>query len=367
MNDIELYNSLPKNTYEEHMSRLDGALTHKYDLLVFIGRFQPLHLGHQEVIDRARKLATNVLVLVGSAGVARSVRNPFTYEERREVIKNLYPEVHVLPIHDHTYNDNAWIVEVQDRVRQHITGRKKWSPDGLADYKIGLIGCEKDHTSYYLKMFPDWGSENVHFVTPLNATAIREKLYSADFWQRYEAAAIMDPKTYDWLVEHRHTPEFAKLRMEYEYLVDYKKKYGEGPFLTADSLVQVGGKILLIRRGKEYGQGLLAMPGGFVNKNETFKNAALRELKEETNLRVPRPVLQGSIRDHRVFDDPHRSSRARLVTECFHFQLVNDTKLPEVRGGDDADHADWYDIGALQQEDFFEDHYHIIKAMLGLN
>lgn len=338
----------------------------KYDMLVFIGRFQPLHLGHQEVIERARSLASKVLVLVGSSGVARSVRNPFTYEERKKCIQTLYPDVLVAPIHDHTYNDSAWVMEVQSKVKEQLLGNG-WHADGLADYKVGLIGCDKDHTSYYLKLFPDWGSERVDFVTPLNATAIREKMYGRNFWERHEAAVIMDTRTYDWLAEVQHTPWFAKLRMEYDYLTDYKRKYGDGPFLTADALVQVGGKILLIRRGKEYGHGLLAMPGGFVNKYEKFIDAFVRELREETNLRVPVPVLRGSIKQTFVADDPHRSARARLVSHVYHVKLENDTKLPEVRGGDDADEAMWVNLADLREEEFFEDHYHIIKLMLGIN
>jgi bifunctional NMN adenylyltransferase/nudix hydrolase len=340
----------------------------QYDLLVFIGRFQPLHLGHQQVIDHARTLAKNVLVLVGSTGVARSTRNPFTFEERKHMIQNLYPDIHVEGIHDHTYNDSAWVLEVQETVRDHLLG-KRWNASGMKDFNIGLIGCEKDHTSYYLKLFPDWASESVDFITPLNATAMRNLMFEGKMGQRHEWSAIMSQITYDWLAEKQHTPEFAKLRMEYEYLVDYKKKYGEGPFLTADALVQVGGKILLVTRGKEYGHGLMAMPGGFVNSNETFRNAAIRELREETRLKVPDPVIRGSIKNSRVFDEPHRSERARLVTECYHINLANDIKLPEVRGGDDADHADWYDLAWIvaNEELFFEDHYHIIKAMLGVN
>jgi bifunctional NMN adenylyltransferase/nudix hydrolase len=332
-----------------------------YDLLVFIGRFQPLHRGHQEVIERARKLSKNVLVLVGSAGVARSARNPFTFEERAAMIQNIYPDVIVEPVHDHTYNDNAWILEVQQIVADYVDGR---------DLKVGLIGHAKDHTSYYLKLFPDWASENVEQVSPLNSTDIREMLWSSeDRHERYEWAAIMDPTVFDWLMEFRHSPEGARLRMEYEYLVEYRKKYGEGPFLTADALVQVGGKILLVTRGKEYGHGLLAMPGGFVNKYERFRDAYIRELREETNLRVPVPVLRGSTKFGRDFDEPHRSARGRLVTKCYHVHLENDVKTPEVRGGDDADHADWYDLAwILENEDkFFEDHYHIIKSMLGIN
>ncbi|RZK44834.1 MAG: NUDIX domain-containing protein [Hymenobacter sp.] len=334
-----------------------------YDLLVFIGRFQPLHRGHQEVIERARKLSKNVLVLVGSAGVARSARNPFTWKERRQMINNIYPDVIVDCVHDHTYNDNAWILEVQ----QKVENLRSLIGDNA---KIGLIGHAKDHTSYYLKLFPDWHSENVEQVSPLNSTAIREMLWSSqDRHEKQEWAAIMDTRVFDWLMEFRHSPEGAQLRMEYEYLVEYRKKYGEGPFLTADALVQVGGKILLVTRGKEYGHGLLAMPGGFVNKYERFQDAYIRELREETNLRVPVPVLRGSTKSGRDFDEPHRSARGRLVTKCYHVHLQNDVTTPEVRGGDDADHADWYDLAwILENEDkFFEDHYHIIKSMLGIN
>lgn len=342
-----------------------------YDLLIFIGRFQPLHAGHQEVINRARSLAKNVLVLVGSAGVARSVRNPWTYDERERLLKAVYPDIHVKPIHDHTYNDTAWITEVQQQVAATIKEKqgKGWSPDGLADYSIGLIGCNKDHTSYYLKMFPDWASEAVDFVNPLNSTAIRQMLFETEEPVYHEWGVIMAKPVFEWLMEHRHTPEFARAKMEYLYLQDYRKKYGKGPFLTADSLVQVGGKILLVTRGKEYGHGLLALPGGFLEEHERFLEAALAELREETRIRVPIPVLRGSIKSFRTFDDPHRDARARLVTECFHFHLVNDAKLPEVRGGDDAEYADWYDIAwILDNEDkFFGDHYHIIKNMLGLS
>lgn len=335
-----------------------------YDLLVFIGRFQPLHAGHHEVIERARKLSKNVLILVGSAGVARSVRNPFTFEERKHMIHNVFPDVCVQPVHDHTYNDAAWILEVQQRVEDFV----RYAEKGLEPVKkIGLIGCAKDHTSYYLKLFPNWESEAVQFINPLNATAFRQELFEGRLGEAWEQVNL-HRYTYNWLSEFQHTPEFAKLRMEYDYLVDYKKKYGKGPFMTADSLVQVGGKILLIIRGKEYGHGLMALPGGFVNEHETFLNAAIRELREETRLKVPEPVLRGSIKSSRTFDDPHRSLRARLVTQCYHVHLANDVTTPEVRGGDDAEHADWYDLAwILRNEDrFFEDHFHIIKNMLGV-
>ena len=59
----------------------------KYDYMVFIGRFQPFHLGHKEVVDRALELGHKVILLVGGWGKPRSPRNPWTFDERRDMIR----------------------------------------------------------------------------------------------------------------------------------------------------------------------------------------------------------------------------------------------------------------------------------------
>ena len=57
-----------------------------YDFLVFIGRFQPFHVAHLAVIREALRQAREVIVLVGSAGQSRNLRNPFTVDERMAMI-----------------------------------------------------------------------------------------------------------------------------------------------------------------------------------------------------------------------------------------------------------------------------------------
>lgn len=343
----------------------------KYHLLVFIGRFQPLHLSHQEVIESARSLAENVLVLVGSANSPRSVRNPFTFDERKEMINSIFPDVIVRPIADHTYNDTGWMVQVQDVVKDVAlelnNPNKNVTIMGMKDLKIGVIGCDKDESTYYLHFFKDWAYESHEARNPLHATGIRHQFFVQED-EHYYLETTVGHTISNWLSTFRRVnADYEKLAAEAKYIHEYKKKYGKGPFLTADALVQVGGKILLIRRGKEYGHGLLAMPGGFLNDNERFETAMLRELREETRLRVPSKVLLGSVVSRRVFDDPHRSARARLVTETFHINLRSEAQLPEVRGGDDADEALWVNISDLNEKEMFEDHYHIIKVMLGLS
>src|SRR5262245_52975 len=92
------------------------------DYLVFVGRFQPLHNGHVHVINEALKHARKVIVLVGSSNVARSPRNPFTYDERRTMIESAArrgeiaaasDRVLIRPLPDFAYNDPAWIAHAQ--------------------------------------------------------------------------------------------------------------------------------------------------------------------------------------------------------------------------------------------------------------
>jgi bifunctional NMN adenylyltransferase/nudix hydrolase len=343
----------------------------KYDLLVFIGRFQPYHLGHQKVVERALQLSRNVLVVIGSAGKARSLRNPWTYHEREQMIKAVHPEVITKPMSDRAYNDTQWVKGIQDIVKEvalDVANPDGFRNNGLADIKIGLIGCEKDHTSYYLKLFPQWDNEGVEFVTPLNATSIREMYFRGQLEKRWEADAIVPDQVFKYLESFKQGRSgiYNRIAKERNYIENYKREWGEGPFLTADALVQVAGNILLIRRGKEYGHGLLALPGGFKHNTEKFFETSMRELREETRLKVPVPVLKGSVVGSDIFDDPHRSERGTIVTRVFHFKLENELTLPEVRGSDDAEWAGFVDISTLREDEFFEDHYHIIVKMLGV-
>ena len=61
----------------------------KYDLLVYIGRFQPFHLGHESVVRQALTLAHKVLIIIGSADSPRTIKNPFTFTERLNMISTV--------------------------------------------------------------------------------------------------------------------------------------------------------------------------------------------------------------------------------------------------------------------------------------
>ncbi len=358
-----------KNQIKEGGLQEQGTLSlpKPYDLLVFIGRFQPLHKGHERVIERALRLANNVLIIVGSAKTASSIRNPFSFDERSEMINSVFPKVIIRPMRDHTYNDTKWVTEISKIVTEvalDYGNNHGFRVNGMNDLKIGLIGCEKDHTSFYLKLFPQWKNVGVAFLSPLNATAIREMWYKNEWERAFLSGNVISDSVFSIIEKMKEKQE--SLKAEYDYVKSYQETWGKGPFLTADALVQVGGNILLIKRGREYGQGLYALPGGFLGENEKFLDGSIRELKEETRLKVPVPVLKGSLKGEMTCDEPHRSARSRIISKCFHFKLENETSLPEVRGSDDADWAGFVDFSSLKEEDFFEDHYHIIEKMIGV-
>ena len=136
-----------------------------HDFLAFIGRFQPFHLGHRHVIRTALERARHVIVLVGSPNVSRSVKNPFTLEEREAMIRAVFPReagerrLIVKSIDDYLYNETAWITAVQRAVTQTVieTGNAGGiALHGTRDFKIGLVGHLKDASSSYLQAFPDW-------------------------------------------------------------------------------------------------------------------------------------------------------------------------------------------------------------------
>jgi len=348
----------------------------KYDLLVFIGRFQPLHLGHNSVINKALTLSKRVLVLVGSANRSRCERNPWTFEERKLMITANYLNEYqngrliVKPLNDHMYHDDLWVQETQDTIRKAVLSSLEGNnehhySDGLNDVSVGLIGCEKDHTSYYLNLFPTFGSERVDYVVPLNSTDIRNIYFDSGDLDKIESAVTSTTKTalgaFTW------TQEYSKLQDEIAFNKQYKESVAKYPRIehTVDAVVLQSGHVLLVRRRAEPGKGKWALPGGFVNPTEKLKEAMLRELKEETRIKVPRPVLEGRVRGTHCFDDPNRSARARIITQAFLIDLPPGP-LPKVKGSDDADKAVWVPISQLDPTKLFEDHYFIIKKMIGL-
>jgi bifunctional NMN adenylyltransferase/nudix hydrolase len=338
-------------------------MSRKYDTLVLIGRFQPIHNAHLEIIKRATALCDKLVIVTGSAAQPRTYKNPFTSAERARMIKaatgglNMFINVEENP--DTIYNDQAWAVRVQALVAKHTT----------AGDRVGIIGHKKDDSSFYLDMFPQWGFENVELIEFLSAVNIRDLYFKRDVNMSF-IKGVVPESTFNFLVEFKSTPEYEQIIREREFVINYKKQYASLPyppiFSTADAVVIQSGHVLMVKRRAEPGKGLWALPGGYVNANtdKSVEAAMLRELREETQIKVPAPVLKGSIVRSKVFDAIERSPRGRIITHAFHIQLP-DGELPRVKGSDDAEKARWVPIAEVRSDECFEDHYEIIQHFLG--
>lgn len=352
--------------------RVFQMTNYKYDFLVFIGRFQPLHIGHVEVIRHALTLAQTVIVLVGSSNQPRTVKNPWTYEERVSMIKSSLSElpeceqVSVLyrPLHDQKYNDQKWATSVQQSVDNSIDS-SHWL-GASRDKKIGIIGHSKDESSYYLKLFPQWELVEHQMNEQVNATDLRSIMFEGKSL-KYLTGVLPDP-VFMTVAEFTTTTEYNTLVNEYQVIKKYKKAWEAAPypptFVTVDACVIQSGHILLVQRDAAPGEGLVALPGGFLEQDEYIADAAIRELKEETKIKVAPAMLRGCVKLSKVFDRPDRSSRGRTITHAFLIHLPDGT-LPAVKGSDDARKAMWVKLSDVREDECFEDHYHIIQDLIG--
>jgi bifunctional NMN adenylyltransferase/nudix hydrolase len=359
---------------------------------VVIGRFQPL-LNEQveHIFKPAIEESDLTVVLLGSSMRARTAKDPLHAGLRAHMIAEVIDDtfgagtsekVAMRPIKDYLYSDTRWMIQVQSAVGSAVSSFIR--ENGLpldTESKITLYGLGEKK---YLKDFPQWDAkiafhpkeaeswtERIKRVVTLPGLEIspEKRLYSI-----YEGGE--DAKTFrhgipgivlaeidEWL----KTEEGQRIVEEYFYIKEYKARTQTGPysiiFQTVDNVVIYKGNILLVRRRSKPGKGLWALPGGFLEANESMRNGAVRELKEETRLKVKPEWYVWQ----RTFDAPERSLRGRTITQAFLWRIPDWRDVPQVRAGSDAAKAQWFPISTVMNEmsdQLFEDHFDIIESMV---
>ena len=135
----------------------------------------------------------------------------------------------------------------------------------------------------------------------------------------------------------------------------YTYKYPR-PAVTADCVVianETVPRVLLVQRGIEPYKDRWAFPGGFMNMDETTEECAIRELMEETGLKVEELHQIGA------YSKVDRDPRGRTITVAY---LAMIDKPVAVTGQDDAAKAEWWPINALPPLAF--DHEDIMRDAL---
>lgn len=325
---------------------------------VVIGRFQPAHQAHLAMIRRALEISNKVIILVGSTDAPRTTRNPFTFEERETLLRSLLKDVDknryvIRPVPDAFQSDVTWVASVQSEVRAITKGTED----------VILVGNFKDSSSYYLKLFPTWDFHDTGIQDGVSATSIRNAWFSGE---NYPTGTPQE--TVAFLASFDENT-FHVLEEEFLFVREYKKLWAEAPypvnFVTTDAVVLRSGHVLLVRRKDAPGKGLYALPGGFVGTDETVKEAAIREVYEETSIRLLKEILSDKLAETRVFDYPERDARGRVITHAHFFDLGNGV-LPIVAGGSDASSAEWKPLAWVfgNPQLVYADHISIISAFV---
>ena len=139
---------------------------------LFIGRFQPLHLGHADAIERALKEVDTLIIGIGSSDKSQTEENPFTFAEREQMIKTVFPKCKVVAVPD-IDDDSKWVAHVEK-----IVG------------KFDIVFSGNPNT---IDLFKAAGHKvkAVQFRHKVSATAIRSLIAKGDeSWKKMVPASV---------------------------------------------------------------------------------------------------------------------------------------------------------------------------------
>ena len=329
---------------------------------LLIGHLQPVTRVALELVSRALDQVDLLAVGLAGHGRAPSPRHPWTVTQREDMLRAALPDrlskrLRVIPVRDHLYQPARWLTELQVGL----------GGVGLDPARTRVVSTVTEADRPGRRGPPP--RIVIALASPVDGpptSALR-----ADYFHAGSAWREGVPEPIEaWLDAFREAPDFARLRGEQVWMDGVRESWRSAPyppvFVTADSVVIKAGHILVIGRRQAPGAGLWALPGGFVEQDETVVEAALRELGEETGLAVPLETLRASIRSSGVFDDPERSLRGRTITHAQFIDLGDTGPLPEIHPSDDAARATWLPITGVAglESAFAEDHVDVIRYFI---
>ncbi|ABF45620.1 Cytidyltransferase-related protein [Deinococcus geothermalis DSM 11300] len=220
---------------------------------VFVGRFQPPHAAHVATVQHALVHASRVLVLLGSANLARSIRNPFSAPERAAMFGAALRETGVRrgrvlfrPLPDR-FNAELWAADVR------AAAAEVFGPET----PVQLVGFEKDASTAYLRWFPAWERLPAPELPGLNATDLR-----AAWLTGRPLPEGVPPPVRAFLARFAVTPAFIRLQAEWAAVEAARAVLPPGVHLHEERWLHVAqGQVWLHTRQDDIGRGLWELPG----------------------------------------------------------------------------------------------------------
>ncbi len=330
--------------------------SYPYVASVFIGRFQPFHNGHLNIVIRALKESEYLIMVLGGYRVSPSLRAPWSVAERIEMIKSCLSSsqlkrIHFVQVRDRLYCEDMWINNVKGEVTK-IAGSK---------LPVAIIGHEKDSSSYYLKAFPHWKFLETGNYEGINATDIRKKFFLS---KQFETAYEKIPKKIAfWLGKYRKSIHFKELKNKFLYvdkfLSDNKNIL---PYEVCNSIIFCQGYVLFVKSKHPLRKGLFSLPEAKPVSNEDHKKCSIRGILEETKISVSSKKIEASFLKEGVFNYPERFSLCKQRSYTFFYKL-DENLLPGVSQGKGIDLVEWVlleDVYLLEDQ-IYSDHFQIIQ------
>jgi nicotinamide-nucleotide adenylyltransferase len=256
---------------------------------IFIGRFQPLHIGHLSVIDDMNdaKDLDEIIIGIGTAQCSHTLYNPFSAEERREMIErsiNISKPYTIINIPD--INDfPKWVSHVESL-----------APKFDVIYSGNTI---------VKTLFEERGYEvrSGEFSHNISATEIRKMMIEGSSWGDYVPEGVREV-----IAEIRGVQRLRNIAARYMQ-----------PAVTADMIINYKDQgIVLIKRKDEPFKDCWALPGGHINTGlESIEETAVRETKEETSL----DVKLNNINLLGVYSNPGRDPRGPYHSTAFYTKV----------------------------------------------
>lgn len=149
---------------------------------LYIGRFQPLHLGHYSVVEKIAEEVDEVIIGIGSAQESHTLVNPFTAGERvlmiAQAMKTIKKPAYVIPIEDVSRN-SIWVSHVRSMI-----------PPCKIVYANNALVCQLfSEAGYDVRNVPMFNREEY------SGTEIRKRMLSGEDWRCLvpaEVARVVD-------------------------------------------------------------------------------------------------------------------------------------------------------------------------------
>jgi len=148
---------------------------------LFIGRFQPFHKAHLEDIKAILKECDEVIIAIGSSQHSGTEDNPFSVEERIEMIENVLISEDIgnytlFPVPD-VGDDSRWVEEIVTLVPKFdvvYTGND-WTEKCFKSYKKKKFAVKK------IKLIPD-----------INSTTVRDRILKGNDWKELVPKKVIE-------------------------------------------------------------------------------------------------------------------------------------------------------------------------------